>query len=104
MAIVGLALRHVIEGEATKDLRIIAGAILGIALLLLIAEWVALRKRDMKDLKWSDALVVGVAQCISLVPGSSRSGTIITAGLLCWSDLGGSRALLVPALYPGHLR
>ncbi len=81
VAVVGLALRNVIEGEATKDLRIIAGAVIGMALLLLIAERVATRRRDMQSLKWSDAIIVGIAQCISLIPGSSRSGTTITAGL-----------------------
>ena len=35
----------------------------------------------MKDITWKDALIVGVAQSIALIPGSSRSGTTITAGL-----------------------
>ncbi|MCI0487123.1 MAG: undecaprenyl-diphosphatase UppP [Blastocatellia bacterium] len=82
VAIVGLAFRHVIEGSLTKDLRVIAGSLIGLAILLTVAEVVGSRRRDMADLKWTDALAVGFAQVFALIPGSSRSGTTITGGLL----------------------
>ena len=81
VAIFGLALRRVIEGPLTKDLRVIAGSLIGLAIILTIAEIVGAQRRDMKNLKTSDALIVGFAQVFALIPGSSRSGTTITGGL-----------------------
>ena len=81
IGVVGLLFRKVIEGSLTKNLWAVAGAVIGLAILLLIAERTGARKRDIKALQWSDALVVGAAQVVSLIPGSSRSGTTITGGL-----------------------
>ena len=81
VAIVGLLFRHQIEGMLTKDLRIIAGSLIGLALLLTIAEIVGTQRRDMKNLRTSDAIVVGFFQVLALIPGSSRSGSTITGGL-----------------------
>ncbi len=82
IAIVGLALRDVIEGDITKNLWVISASVIGFAVVLAIAEKVGTRKRDMTRLRLQDALVVGIAQVCSLVPGASRSGTTITGGLL----------------------
>ena len=82
VAIVGLLFRLQIEGMLTKDLRVIAGSLIGLAILLSIAEIVGTQKRDMKQLRVVDAIVVGVAQVLALIPGSSRSGSTITGGLL----------------------
>src|SRR6266404_6449042 len=81
VAIVGLLFRHQIEGMLTKDLRIIAGSLIGLAVLLTIAEIVGIQRRDMKNLRTSDAIIVGAAQVLALIPGSSRSGSTITGGL-----------------------
>lgn len=81
IATIGLALKDVIEGQLTKNLWVIAGSLIGLALLLAIAEMVASQKRDMKTLRLSDAIAVGLAQVFALIPGSSRSGTTITGGL-----------------------
>jgi len=81
VAVVGLLFRHQIEGVLTKDLRIIAGALIGLALILTVAEIVGSQRREMNKLRVSDAVVVGVAQVLALIPGSSRSGTTITGGL-----------------------
>lgn len=81
IAVFGLALKKVIEGPFTKDLRVIAGSLIGLAIILAIAEVVGSQRRDMKNLKVVDALAVGFAQVLSLMPGSSRSGTTITGGL-----------------------
>jgi len=51
------------------------------AVLLLIAELTTRRKKTMEDLRIGDALVVGMAQVFSLIPGSSRSGTTITGAM-----------------------
>lgn len=81
IAVVGLAFRDVIEGDVTKNLWVISGTLIGLAVLLFVAERVSTRARDLSKLRWSDALMVGLFQCISLIPGSSRSGTTITGGL-----------------------
>jgi undecaprenyl-diphosphatase len=82
VAIVGLLFRHQIEGALTKDLRVIAGSLIGLAILLTVAEIAGRRRRDMNQLRLTDAIVVGAAQVLALIPGSSRSGSTITGGLL----------------------
>jgi undecaprenyl-diphosphatase len=81
IAIVGLAFKDLIEGELTKDLRVIAASLIGLAILLTVAEIVGRQRRDMNHLKFTDAIIVGAAQVFALIPGSSRSGTTITGGL-----------------------
>jgi len=81
VAVVGLLFRHQIEGMLTKDLRIIAGSLIGLAVLLTLAEITGKQQRDMKHLRIADAIVVGFAQVLALIPGSSRSGSTITGGL-----------------------
>jgi undecaprenyl-diphosphatase len=81
VAIVGLLFRHQIEGMLTKDLRVIAGSLIGLAILLTVAEVAGTQRRDMKRLTFADAIAVGAAQVLALIPGSSRSGSTITGGL-----------------------
>ena len=81
VGVIGLSLKKIIEGTLTKDLYVIAFSLIGLAIILAIAEKIAKLKKDLtKITKW-DAFWVGVAQCFALIPGSSRSGTTITAGL-----------------------
>jgi len=81
VGVIGLSLKKIIEGTLTKDLYVIAFSLIGLAVILAIAEKIAVLKKDMtKITKW-DSFWVGVAQCFALIPGSSRSGTTITAGL-----------------------
>lgn len=77
----GLALKKVIESEATKNLWLIAGMMIGIAILLWVAEQVGRRQKEIKRLGIFDALIVGFSQCLSLIPGASRSGSTIMGGL-----------------------
>ena len=81
VAIVGLGFKKIIEGALTKNLFVIAGSLIVLALILALAEKVGKFLRETKDLKWYDAFLMGIAQCFALIPGSSRSGTTITAGL-----------------------
>ena len=59
----------------------IATAMIALALLLLAAERMARHVRMMDSLKLPDALIIGLAQALALIPGVSRSGATITAGL-----------------------
>jgi undecaprenyl-diphosphatase len=81
VAIVGLAFKKQIEGTFTKNLWVIAVMMIVVAILLAIAEAVGKKMRRMQDLGLKDALAVGFAQCLALIPGSSRSGSTIMAGL-----------------------
>jgi undecaprenyl-diphosphatase len=78
----GLVLKEFIEGPLTKNLYVITFSILVFAVMLAIAEKVASFKKEMKDISIKDALLIGLAQVFSLIPGSSRSGVTITGGLL----------------------
>jgi undecaprenyl-diphosphatase len=81
VAVVGLLFKHQIEGTFTKNLWIIATMMIVVALLLGLAELVGKRNRSLEQLGISDALAVGFAQVLALIPGSSRSGSTIMAGL-----------------------
>jgi len=81
VAIFGLAFKKFIEGNLTKSLTVIGTSLIVLALILWLAERVGTRKKKMINATWLDSLIVGFAQSLALIPGSSRSGTTITAGL-----------------------
>ena len=81
VAVVGLLFKHQIEGTFTKNLWVIATMMIVVAVLLGIAELVGKRERAMEQLGIGDALAVGFAQVLALIPGSSRSGSTIMGGL-----------------------
>ena len=81
VAVVGLLFKKQIEGTFTKNLWVIATMMVVVAVLLAIAEMVGKKRRRMQDLGLKDSLAVGFAQCLALIPGSSRSGSTIMAGL-----------------------
>ncbi len=81
IVVAGLMMKEVIEGSITKNLYLIAGSLIVFAVILAIAEKVADHKRDMKDLRLAESLLIGIAQAFALIPGASRSGTTITGGL-----------------------
>jgi len=76
----GVLFEDAIEGSLTS-LYVISGSLIVLALILWLAEVVASKARTMEQLHWSDAVLVGLAQAIALIPGSSRSGVTITCGL-----------------------
>ena len=81
VSIVGLVFKKQIEGTLTKNLWVIATMMIVVAILLSIAEVAGKRERSMNDLTIRDALFVGMAQVLALIPGSSRSGSTIMGGL-----------------------
>jgi len=81
VVIVGLLFKKQIEGTFTKNLWVIATMMIVVALLLVLAEVVSKKSRRLQELGLGDALAVGLAQCLALIPGSSRSGSTIMAGL-----------------------
>ncbi|VAX24755.1 Undecaprenyl-diphosphatase [hydrothermal vent metagenome] len=81
VAIIGLGFKDAIEGAFTKNLYVIAASLIVLGLILAFAERIGKFKREMKDITWKDSLIIGFAQSLALIPGSSRSGTTITAGI-----------------------
>ncbi len=81
VVVIGLGFKDIIEGIFTKNLYVISASLIVLAIILAFAEKIAKLNRKSDDLNWRDALIIGVAQAFALIPGSSRSGTTITAGL-----------------------
>jgi len=81
VVIIGLAFKDAIEGALTKNLYVIAASLIILALILALAEKIAKFKKDLENVTILDSIIIGFAQALSLIPGSSRSGTTITAGL-----------------------
>ena len=61
---------------------VMVASLIGLGVVLLFAERVARHTRTVEDVTATDAVLVGVGQAVALIPGCSRSGTTITAGML----------------------
>ena len=81
VAVVGLALKEVITGPL-RSLWVVAVALIAWSVVMVVAERRATQSKGERDLTLTDVLVIGLVQCIALVPGVSRSGATISAGLL----------------------
>ncbi|MEJ5286630.1 MAG: Undecaprenyl-diphosphatase [Candidatus Kapaibacterium sp.] len=79
--ILGYLLKDFIEGEFTKSFWTISTSLIIVALILWVAEKMGKFAKTIEDVSLLDAFLVGVAQCFALIPGVSRSGATITAGL-----------------------
>ena len=80
-AIAGKLLEHSAEDYFREHIFLIAGALIAVALLMWWGEKVGQLKKPLTGITLTDAITVGCAQAFALVPGVSRSGSTITAGL-----------------------
>ena len=80
ISVFGLAFKDQIESGA-RDLYLIGTALIVLGLVLLLAEKVSSHERGIEEIRTRDGVAVGFAQAMALVPGVSRSGATITAGL-----------------------
>ena len=80
-AFFGLLLENTVE-EAIRTPLLVAFLLVAMGVVLLVADRVASRKRTINQLNMADALIIGFSQALALIPGVSRSGITITAGLL----------------------
>jgi undecaprenyl-diphosphatase len=80
IVVLGLLFQDSIE-TTFRDLRIIAIALVAFSLVLYWADAVGRKKRELGDLTLGHGVVYGLAQSLALIPGVSRSGGTITAGL-----------------------
>jgi undecaprenyl-diphosphatase len=85
IGIFGLVFKDQIETGA-RDLYLIASALIALGLLLLVAERVASHDRPLEQITTRDGIAIGLAQALALVPGVSRSGATLTAGLFMGLD------------------
>lgn len=69
-----------------RNLWVIAIALIAFSAVIAAAEYVGRQSRHAEQLRWPDAVTVGLAQCLALVPGVSRSGATISAGLYLGLD------------------
>jgi undecaprenyl-diphosphatase len=80
-AIAGKLLEHSAEDYFREHIFLIAGALIVVALLMWWGEKVGELRKPLTGISFADALIVGCAQAFALLPGVSRSGSTITAGL-----------------------
>jgi undecaprenyl-diphosphatase len=85
LIVAGALLRPVLNGchSPLRGLLVIGGASIAMSLLLGIAEKFARHRRGFGAITLRDGLIVGLAQTFALIPGVSRSGATLTAGLFC---------------------
>lgn len=80
ICVMGLLFKDEIR-SGVRNLWVVATALVLFSGVIALAEYLGRRTRDIEQLSWRDAVVVGAAQCLALVPGVSRSGSTISAGL-----------------------
>jgi undecaprenyl-diphosphatase len=85
IVILGLVFQHQIETVA-RDLRLIAGTLVILGIILLIADQRGSNVKKLETLNFFDAMMFGFAQAVALIPGVSRSGATISAGLFMGYD------------------
>jgi undecaprenyl-diphosphatase len=85
-AIVGLAFQKQIKAYLFNPVSVAMALIVGALAIFVIERWYAKhgapRVTSVDEMDWKDALKVGLAQCFSLIPGTSRSGATIMGGML----------------------
>jgi undecaprenyl-diphosphatase len=81
IGVVGLAAKDLVEGPL-RSLWWVAGALIAWSAVMILAERLGQQTRNEKQLSLSDAIVIGLVQCLALIPGVSRSGATISTGLL----------------------
>jgi undecaprenyl-diphosphatase len=85
-AIVGLALQRQIKAYLFNPVSVALALIVGAMVIFVVERWYAKhgapRVTSVDEMGWRDALKVGLAQCFSLIPGTSRSGATIMGGML----------------------
>jgi undecaprenyl-diphosphatase len=80
IGVFGLVFKDAIRSGA-RNLWIVATALIVFSVVIAAAEYLGKQTRGVEQLTWRDSVIVGLAQCLALVPGVSRSGATISAGL-----------------------
>lgn len=80
ICVLGLLFKDQIR-SGVRNLWIVATALIVFSAVIAAAEYYGRQTRQIEDLTWKDSVIVGLSQCLALVPGVSRSGATISAGL-----------------------
>jgi undecaprenyl-diphosphatase len=80
VGVAGLLFKHAIEGPL-RSLSVIATSLIVVGLLMAFVEKVAPHRRGIDDITMKDALLIGCAQALALIPGTSRSGITLVAAM-----------------------
>ena len=106
IVVLGLVFKDAIRSEV-RNLWVVATAMLVFSAVIAAAEYFGKQDRHAEQLTWRDGLLVGMAQCLALVPGVSRSGSTISAGLFLGLDRALSARfgflLAIPAVFASGL-
>ncbi len=81
IGVVGLLFQDTITGTL-RSLWFVAGALIVWSGVMAFADHAATQVRHEEDVTWKDTLIIGTVQCLALIPGVSRSGATMSAGLL----------------------
>jgi undecaprenyl-diphosphatase len=76
----GLIFKHYIRDDV-RNLWVIATALIIFSAVIAAAEYFGKQTRPIEQFTWKDSILIGLSQCLALVPGVSRSGATISAGL-----------------------
>jgi undecaprenyl-diphosphatase len=80
IGVAGLLLRHAVEGKL-RSLTVIAVALIVVGVLMFVVDRRAGQRRELAQISLRDAIIIGCAQMLALVPGVSRSGITLVAGM-----------------------
>lgn len=80
IGVFGLLFKDEIRTGA-RNLWLVASALIAFSVVIAAAEYFGRQVRRVEQLTWRDSVIVGLAQCLALMPGVSRSGATISAGL-----------------------
>lgn len=102
IVLLGLLFQDQIE-TTLRSLWIVAFMLIGFGIILGIADWLGRKTLTLEKLGWRQAVIFGLAQALALIPGVSRSGGTITAGLIMGFDRASaarySFLLAIPAVF-----
>lgn len=82
--VVGMFFKEQVESLFGSGLLLVGICLCGTAVLLYFSEWLSKRRTGVgHEVGYKDAIIIGLAQAVAVLPGLSRSGTTIATGLLC---------------------
>jgi undecaprenyl-diphosphatase len=102
----GLIFKHYIRDDV-RNLWVIATALVAFSAVIAAAEYFGRQTRPIERFTWKDSIVIGVSQCLALIPGVSRSGATISAGLFMGQEREAAARfgflLAIPAVFASGL-
>lgn len=85
ICVVGYVFRDLISGDL-RSMWWVAGSLIAWSFVMVAAERLGSKKRPLEKITFIDSLLMGLFQCLALIPGVSRSGATISTGLFCGLD------------------